>query len=113
MSDVCGRDVAALLVDADAETLRATRNAQIATFALSLVILDDDRHFFPKYNAALVIREPFARAHPEVAAIMAPISALLTNETMTALNRQVDVDGREPADVARDWLVGHGFVTRR
>jgi [acyl-carrier-protein] S-malonyltransferase len=40
LNDVCGRDVAALLVDADAETLRATRNAQIATFALSLVILD-------------------------------------------------------------------------
>jgi [acyl-carrier-protein] S-malonyltransferase len=40
LSEVCGRDVAGLLVDADAETLRATRNAQIATFALSLVILD-------------------------------------------------------------------------
>ncbi len=43
LSGVCGRDVAALLLDADAETLRATRNAQLATFALSLVILDAAR----------------------------------------------------------------------
>ncbi|MCM6775914.1 glycine betaine ABC transporter substrate-binding protein [Nocardia sp. CDC159] len=81
--------------------------------ALRLKLLDDDLGFFPKYNAALVMRKSFADAHPEVAAIMAPISRLLTNETITELNRQVDVDGREPAVVARDWLVAGGFVTAR
>ena len=40
LSDETGRDLAHLLTGADAETLRATRNAQIATFTLSLVILD-------------------------------------------------------------------------
>jgi [acyl-carrier-protein] S-malonyltransferase len=39
ISDATGRDVAALLLEADAETLRATRNAQVAAFALSLVVL--------------------------------------------------------------------------
>jgi [acyl-carrier-protein] S-malonyltransferase len=39
-SHVAGRDVAQLLLDADAETLRQTRNSQLATFVLSLVILD-------------------------------------------------------------------------
>jgi [acyl-carrier-protein] S-malonyltransferase len=43
LGEICGRDVGALLLDADADTLRATRNAQIATFALSLVILDAAR----------------------------------------------------------------------
>jgi [acyl-carrier-protein] S-malonyltransferase len=43
LSDVTGRDLAALLTDADADTLRATRNSQIATFTLSLVILDAAR----------------------------------------------------------------------
>ena len=43
LSEVCGRDLDALLIDADADTLRATRNAQIATFVLSLVILDAAR----------------------------------------------------------------------
>jgi [acyl-carrier-protein] S-malonyltransferase len=40
LSEVLGRDLATLLVDADAENLQATRNAQAATFALSLVVLD-------------------------------------------------------------------------
>lgn len=43
ISDAAGRDVASLLIDADAETLKATRNAQLAAFALSLVILDAAR----------------------------------------------------------------------
>lgn len=40
LSNVTGRDLAELLTDADADTLKATRNSQIATFALSMVILD-------------------------------------------------------------------------
>jgi [acyl-carrier-protein] S-malonyltransferase len=40
LSDVLGRDLGALLIDADGPTLQETRNAQAATFALSLVVLD-------------------------------------------------------------------------
>jgi [acyl-carrier-protein] S-malonyltransferase len=39
-TEVVGRDVAALLCDADAETLKDTRNAQLTTFVASLVVLD-------------------------------------------------------------------------
>ncbi|MFH5208003.1 glycine betaine ABC transporter substrate-binding protein [Antrihabitans spumae] len=80
--------------------------------ALDLVLLEDDRQFFPKYNPALVMKKDFAEAHPQVADVMTPISARLTDEVMTELNRKVDVDGTEPADVARDWLVSEGFVTK-
>ncbi|PBC50301.1 glycine betaine ABC transporter substrate-binding protein [Rhodococcus sp. ACPA1] len=79
--------------------------------ALDLVLLEDDRQFFPKYNPAITMRKDFAEAHPQVADVMAPISAALTNEEITELNRRVDVEGEEPADVARDWLVEKGFVT--
>ncbi|MEU2042911.1 glycine betaine ABC transporter substrate-binding protein [Nocardia niwae] len=79
--------------------------------ALNLVLLQDDRGFFPKYNAALVLRKSFAEEHPEVITVLTPISQRLTNEVITELNRQVDVDGREPAEVARDWMVTQGFVT--
>ncbi|MGY2010517.1 glycine betaine ABC transporter substrate-binding protein [Nocardia gipuzkoensis] len=81
--------------------------------ALNLALLQDDRGFFPKYNAALVMRASFAEAHPQVVTVLTPISRRLTNETITELNRQVDVDGREPADAARDWMVAQGFVTAR
>lgn len=106
----------------DALVYQATADAEQCRFgsvaatdgripALDLVLLDDDRGFFPKYNAALVLHGPFADAHPEVVSIMAPISARLTNEVITELNRQVDIGGREPADVARDWMVAEGLVT--
>ncbi|KAA0021434.1 glycine betaine ABC transporter substrate-binding protein [Antrihabitans cavernicola] len=80
--------------------------------ALNLVLLDDDRQFFPKYNPALVMKKSFADAHPDVAKVMEPISAKLTNDAMTEMNRKVDVEGQEPADVARDWMVSEGFVTK-
>ncbi|MFE7723557.1 glycine betaine ABC transporter substrate-binding protein [Nocardia rhizosphaerihabitans] len=106
----------------DALVYQATADAEQCRFgsvaatdgripALDLVLLDDDRGFFPKYNAALVMHGPFADAHPEVVSIMAPISARLTNAVITELNRQVDIGGREPADVARDWMVAEGLVT--
>ncbi|WP_186628310.1 glycine betaine ABC transporter substrate-binding protein [Rhodococcus sp. BP22] len=79
--------------------------------ALDLILLEDDRAFFPKYNPSLIMRKDFAAAHPEVQEVMAPITAKLDDKVMTELNRQVDVEGREPADVARDWLVSEGFVT--
>jgi [acyl-carrier-protein] S-malonyltransferase len=43
LSDIVGRDIAELLVDTDSETLRATRNAQLAAYALSLIALDAAR----------------------------------------------------------------------
>ncbi|WTL36432.1 glycine betaine ABC transporter substrate-binding protein [Nocardia sp. NBC_01503] len=79
--------------------------------ALNLKLLTDDRAFFPKYNAALVMRKSFADAHPRIVTVMEPISRLLTNETITELNRKVDIEGREPAAVARTWLIDQGFVT--
>ncbi|WP_063046592.1 glycine betaine ABC transporter substrate-binding protein [Nocardia pseudovaccinii] len=108
----------------DAVVYQATADAKQCRFgsvaatdgripALGLVLLKDDLGFFPKYNAALVMRKSFADAHPQVADIMAPISKKLTNAAITELNRQVDVDGREPAEVARDWMVAEGFVTAR
>ncbi|AOW92899.1 glycine/betaine ABC transporter substrate-binding protein [Rhodococcus sp. WMMA185] len=79
--------------------------------ALDLVLLDDDLGFFPNYNPAIVMPKDFADAHPQIAEVMAPVSAALTTPEITELNRRVDVEGQEPANVARDWLVDKGFVT--
>ncbi|MFG1698522.1 glycine betaine ABC transporter substrate-binding protein [Nonomuraea sp. NPDC049309] len=78
--------------------------------ALGLVLLEDDRHFFPQYNAAVTMRRQLFQAHPEIAEIFAPISAKLTDDVMRDLNAQVDVDGDMPVLVARDWLRSQGFV---
>ncbi|CAH0285739.1 glycine betaine ABC transporter substrate-binding protein [Rhodococcus fascians] len=78
---------------------------------LNLTVVEDDKAFFPRYNATVVVRQEIADRYPEIAEVTAPISAALTNEAISELNKQVDIDGREPADVARDWMVEQGFVT--
>lgn len=78
--------------------------------ALDLTALEDDRSFFPKYNASLVVREPVLEKNPEIADLFEPVAAKLTNEVIAGLNAEVDVEGRDPAEVAWDWLVEEGLV---
>ncbi|MCG5214433.1 glycine betaine ABC transporter substrate-binding protein [Streptosporangium sp. KLBMP 9127] len=78
--------------------------------ALKLVILKDDRKFFPNYNPSVTIREEVVRAHPEIVGIFDAISAKLTDKVIRGLNARMDVGGEVPALVARDWLRSEGFV---
>lgn len=78
--------------------------------ALDLTVLKDDKKFFPLYNMTEVVNGDTLEAHPEIKEIFAQINPKLTNATMLKLNAKVDVDGEDPAEVARDWLVKEGFV---
>jgi osmoprotectant transport system substrate-binding protein len=78
--------------------------------AKHLQVLEDDKHFFPVYNASLTVRQQIADKYPQVAKIVAPVTQKLTNETMRQLNAKVDVDGYEPKQVAHDWLKQQGFI---
>jgi [acyl-carrier-protein] S-malonyltransferase len=53
LSEGCGRDVAGLLLDTDAATLARTENAQLATFALEMVILSALREALPQLNVVV------------------------------------------------------------
>ncbi|WP_067461069.1 glycine betaine ABC transporter substrate-binding protein [Actinomadura macra] len=79
--------------------------------ALDLSVLSDSRHFFPNYNPAITVREPVLRAHPELTGLFAKISPRLTTTVMRELNSKVDVEGEDPAFVARDWMRAQGLVT--
>jgi osmoprotectant transport system substrate-binding protein len=77
----------------------------------SLVVLDDDRRFFPAYNVAPVVRKTVLDAHPAIAASLDKLAPLLTNDVMQNMNLQVDgPQKREPADVARDFLKENGLA---
>lgn len=79
--------------------------------ALGLTVLTDDKNFFPLYNAAPVFRTGYYNAHEAaLKAIFDPISAALTQEVMTELNKQVSVDGLRPKQVAQEWLKGKGLI---
>lgn len=85
-----------------------TTDGRIVQF--DLTVLTDDLSFFPIYNPAPNVRNELYEEYPEIADVFAPISAALDNDTMTALNAAVDVDGGDPADVARDWLTEQGLI---
>jgi len=78
--------------------------------ALDLTVLADDKNFFPVYNVAPVIRKPVMDASPDLEKLFAPVAKKLTNKVLLDLNAQVDVDGRDPTDVAQDWLKKEGFL---
>jgi osmoprotectant transport system substrate-binding protein len=79
--------------------------------ALHLKVLADDKRFFPNYNVSLVVRRPLMQAHPEIARLIAPVAKRLTNKVLLRLNAEVDVDGKEPTEVAEDWLRSEGFLS--
>ncbi|KEF36308.1 periplasmic glycine betaine/choline-binding (lipo)protein of an ABC-type transport system (osmoprotectant binding protein) [Schinkia azotoformans MEV2011] len=74
----------------------------------NLVALEDDQYFFPAYNAAPVIRKEVVT--DELSKLLNELSAKLNTETMMTLNYQVDVEHKEIAEVARQWLTENGLV---
>jgi osmoprotectant transport system substrate-binding protein len=83
-----------------------------AIVADNLVVMDDDRHFFPPYQVAPVIRLDALKARPELAAILNRVAPLLTDTTMRTLNNSIDgPQKREPGDVARDFIKAHGLAS--
>jgi glycine betaine/choline ABC-type transport system substrate-binding protein len=81
--------------------------------ALGLTVLKDDKGFFPPYNASLNVRTEVLDRAPGIRDLFDPIARVLDDKTMVDLNRQVDVDGREPRQVAQQWLDGHKDLVPR
>jgi osmoprotectant transport system substrate-binding protein len=75
--------------------------------AFKLKVLEDDKHYFPDYTAAPVIRKEYLDKHPELADLLKPLAALLDNQTMRTLNARIDVDHESPTVVAAEFLREH------
>lgn len=76
-----------------------------------LLLLVDDLVFYPIYNVAPVIRQDTLEKYPQIEKILNDFAPLLTDEIMSGLNWQVDgPEGKEPADVARAFLLEKGLV---
>jgi osmoprotectant transport system permease protein len=69
-----------------------------------LVVLEDDRRFFPPYEAAALVGARVQRERPDAVAELTRLSGRLDVATMRALNRRVEVDGEPVARVAADAL---------
>ncbi|MDP9654286.1 UNVERIFIED_ORG: osmoprotectant transport system substrate-binding protein [Pseudomonas putida] len=75
--------------------------------AFKLKLLEDDKHYFPDYTAAPVVRQACLDAHPQLAAQLKPLAELFDDNTMRELNARVDVDHQSPSAVAADFLRQH------
>jgi len=69
-----------------------------------LVVLDDDRHAFPPYEAAPVVRRAALGRHPALAPALEGLAGTLDATAMRRLNAAVDVERRPPAEVVAAWL---------
>lgn len=74
--------------------------------ALDLVMLEDDRGYFPPYEAAPVARIEALEAHPELRAALEALGGRIDTGEMRRLNRLVTVEGRDFRQVAREWVEG-------
>ncbi|MBL3666746.1 glycine betaine ABC transporter substrate-binding protein [Streptomyces sp. M2CJ-2] len=81
--------------------------------SMNLVVMEDDRKFFPNYNAAPMVNTGTFKKWPAIAEVLDPVTARLDNDVARTLNAEVDVDGEDPHQVALDWMVDEGFVRKK
>jgi len=71
--------------------------------ALGMVILEDDRHFFPPYEAVTILRDGALRDHPELRAPLDVLGGKISDADMRQMNYAVDAQQHDPAAVAREF----------
>jgi glycine betaine/choline ABC-type transport system substrate-binding protein len=79
--------------------------------ALDLRVLEDDRRYFPPYDAVPLVRSPALLRRPEVGRALTLLGRSVSDAAMRAMNRAVDLDHRDPAAVVGEFLDRRGHRT--
>ncbi len=79
---------------------------------LDLFVLEDDRHYFPPYEAVPVIRGETLKQHPEAALALAQLEGKISDQEMRQLNYAVDGQRRDVKDVVREFLQQNGLLQK-
>ena len=77
--------------------------------SLHLVILEDDRHYFPPYDAVPIVRQATLEQFPQLRAVLAELGGKVTGPDMRHLNYLVDAEQRDVAAVVRDFRQSHNL----
>ena len=80
--------------------------------ALGLVVLEDDRRYFPPYDAVSISSEKSLQRHPGLHEALNALAGRIDEDGMRRMNHAVDSERRDPAQVAREFLDGAGLVRR-
>jgi osmoprotectant transport system substrate-binding protein len=77
--------------------------------ALDLVVLEDDKRYFPPYDAVPIVRRATLDRHPEIAAALHELSGHITAEDMRHMNYAVDGQKKDAVVVVKDFLARKSF----
>ena len=77
--------------------------------ALGLVALEDDKHYFPPYEAVPLVREESIREHPEMGVAMERLAGRVSAEEVRGMNDAVDSQHKDVGEVVRAFRVGKGL----
>jgi osmoprotectant transport system substrate-binding protein len=78
--------------------------------ALDFFVLEDDRHYFPPYEAVAIMRAEMLKNHPEVGAALDELAGAISDEDMRRMNYAVDGEHRDAAAVVKEFLRQRGLV---
>jgi osmoprotectant transport system substrate-binding protein len=87
-----------------------TTDAQLA--ANNLVLLTDDNVFFETFDAGTVVRKDALEKYPKLQGVLEKLNGLISEAEMQQMNYEVEVDGKEDKEVAREFLEKKGLVNR-
>jgi osmoprotectant transport system substrate-binding protein len=77
--------------------------------ARDLVVLQDDKHYFPPYEAVPIARQDFFARYPEARTAIAELAGKISDDEMRKMNYEVVGQSRDVSDVARDFLHSHAL----
>jgi len=77
--------------------------------ALGLTVLEDDRHYFPPYQAVPLVRDQALTRWPQIRAALDALAGRITAADMRAMNEAIDGQHRDPADVVRAFRTRHNL----
>lgn len=83
-------------------------DARIGKF--NLRVLEDDKMFFPAYNAALTAQKALLDSYPDLAPLVEEVFSSLDTVTMISLNGKVDIGKQSPGKVAETYLREKGYI---
>jgi len=77
--------------------------------AFHLAVLEDDKHYFPPYQAVPLVRQEALDRWPQLKAAFAGLAGKVSAEEMQSMNNAVDGEHRDPAQVVREFRQAHGL----
>ena len=77
--------------------------------ALGLVALQDDRHYFPPYDAVPIVRRAALEKFPQLRSALSDLTGKISVDDMRRLNKEVDADQRDVAAVVREFRASKGL----